>query len=187
MSDKPRSKPNRGWFPEGRSPNPKGRPAGTRAPQDSVLEVLVNTKITVTGLDGPHEMSTEEAIQWRIYQAALAGKAMAIREVTKWIIKYQRWLAKHAPKAPTQRIAWHISPDPDNADEALVLLGIAAHNPARADIGASRAQLLLEPWAVQAAFGRRRGGSRLNDSEREAIRRSTRDADSLCWPRGADR
>jgi hypothetical protein len=49
-----------------------------------------------------------------------------------------------------------ISPDPDNADAALLLLGIAALNPARADIGADRDQLLLEPWAVQVALRRRR-------------------------------
>ena len=60
-------------------------------------------------------------------------------------------------------ITRHISPDPDNADAALLLLGIAARNPARADIGADRAQLLLEPWAAQAALRRRRGGNRLTD------------------------
>jgi hypothetical protein len=78
------------------------------------------------------------------------------------------------------------SPDPDNADAALLLLGIAAPNPERADIGADPAQLLLEPWAVQAALRRRRGGNRLTDSERDAIRRCARDPDSLRWPRGTD-
>ena len=80
----------------------------------------------------------------------------------------------------------YISPDPDNADAALVLLGIAAPDPAWADFGLDRAQLLLEPWAVQAALRRRRGGQRLTDSERDAIRRCTRDPDSLQWPRGTD-
>src|SRR5260370_20966597 len=75
---------------------------------------------------------------------------------------------------------------PNNEDTALLLLGIAAPNPERADIGAARAQLLLEPWAVQAALRRRRGGNRLTDSERDAIRRCTRDPDSLRWPRGTD-
>jgi hypothetical protein len=64
---------------------------------------------------------------------------------------------------------------PDNADAALLLLGIAALNPARADIGAGRAQLLLEPWAVQAALRRRRGGNRLDDKECGEIRRCTSD------------
>ena len=59
----------------------------------------------------------------------------------------------------------------------------AAPNPARADMGAERAQLLLEPWAVQAALRRRRGGNRLTDRERDEIRRCTRDPDGLRWPK----
>ena len=111
---------------------------------------------------------------------------MAVREVMKWIVKRDAWLAKNAPKASPPAITRHISPDPDNADTALLILGIAAPNPTRADIGADRAQLLLEPWAVQAALRRRRGGNRLTDSERDEIRRRTRDPDGLRWPRGTD-
>jgi len=91
----------------------------------------------------------EEALQQRTYRDALAGKRMAMREVVKWIIKRDAWLAKHATKASRPEITRHISPDPDNADAALLLLGIAAANPARADIGADRAQLLLEPWGLR--------------------------------------
>ena len=85
-----------------------------------------------------------------------------MREVVKWIIKREAWLAKHAQKTfwpPVKRL---ITQDPDNADAALVILGIAANDPARANFGANRAQLLLEPWAVQKALSRRRGGSRLS-------------------------
>ena len=128
----------------------------------------------------------EEALQQRTYRDAIAGKSMAQREVAKWIMKREAWLAKHAPKPSRQMIPLLSSPDPDNADAALLLLGIAALNPARADIGADRTQLLLEPWAVQAALRRKRGGNRLTDSERDAIRRCTRDPDSLRWPRGTD-
>jgi hypothetical protein len=111
---------------------------------------------------------------------------MAVREVLKWIIKREAWLAKHGPRASQPAITSYISPDPDNADAALLLLGIAAPNPARAEYGNDRAQLLLEPWAVEAAFSRRRGGQRLTDKERDDIRRCTRDPDNLCWPRGTD-
>ena len=55
---------------------------------------------------------------------------MAQREVLKWIMKREAWLAKHAPKTSWPAITRHISPDPDNADAALLLLGIAAPNPA---------------------------------------------------------
>jgi hypothetical protein len=124
----------------------------------------------------------EEALQQRTYQDALAGKRMAQREVVKWIMKREAWLAEHEPKAPG--LAINYSHDADNADAALLLLGIATHNPDRAEWGKDRAQLLLEPWAVQAALRRRRGGDRLTDKEREEIRRCTRDPDSLRWPRG---
>jgi hypothetical protein len=93
---------------------------------------------------------------------------------------------QYAPKAAPSTITHYVSPDPYNADAVLIALGIAAPNPARADIGADRAQLLLEPWAVEAALRRRRGGERLNDKERDDIRRCTRDPDNLRWPRATD-
>ena len=188
MNDKSRSgtKPNRGWFRKGRSGNPGGRPATARAPQASAFDVVVEKTLTVAHHGGAREITMEEALQQRTYRDALAGKRMAQREILKWIMKREAWLAKHAPKAPWPAITRHISLDPDNADAALLLLEIAAPNPARADIGADRAQLLLEPWAVQAALHRRRGGNRLTDKERDEIRRCTRDPDSLRWPRGTD-
>ena len=68
-------------------------------------------------------------------------------------------------------LAWLLSPDPDNADAALELLGIAARDSAREGVDADRAQLLLEPWAVQAALRRRRGGQRLTEQELKEVRR----------------
>ena len=188
MNDKSRSgaTPNPGWFRKGRSGNPGGRPTASRASQASAFDVVVEKTLTVAHHGGTREITMEEALQQRTYRDAVAGKRMAQREVLKWIMKREAWLAKHAPKASRPAITRHISPDPDNADAALLLLGIAALNPARADIGADRAQLLLEPWAVQAALRRRRGGNRLTDRERDEIRRCTRDPDSLRWPRGTD-
>jgi hypothetical protein len=77
-----------------------------------------------------------------------------------------------------------ISPDANNADAAVVQLGIAAPNPAPACIGATPAQLLLELWAVQMALTRRRGGKRLDDREYETIRRCTREPPAVAWSRG---
>jgi hypothetical protein len=147
---------------------------------------MVEKTLTIAHHGGTREITIEEALQQRTYRDALAGKRMAQREVLKWIMKSEAWLAKHAPKTSWPRIKRLISPDPDNADAALLLLGIAAPNPSRMDIDANRAQLLLEPWAVQAALHRRRGGSRLTGEDRAAIRRCTRDPDSLGWPRGTD-
>jgi hypothetical protein len=177
---------NPGWFSKGRSPNPGGRPTASPAPKPSAFEVLVERTLTVTDRAGTREITVEEALQRQTYQRALSGDRMATREVMKWIMKRDAWLAKNAPKASPPVITRHISPDPDNADAALLLLGIAAPNPARAEFDNDRAQLLLEPWAAQAALRRRRGGQRLTDRERDEIRRCTRDADSLRWPRGTD-
>jgi hypothetical protein len=177
---------NRGWFRKGRSGNPGGRPSTSRRSQASAFDVVVEKTLTVSHHGGTREITVEEALQQRTYRNAVAGKRMAQREVLKWIMKREAWLARHTPRASPSQITRHISPDPDNADAALLLLGIAALNPARADIGADRAQLLLEPWAAQAALRRRRGGQRLTDAERDWIRRCTRDPDSLRWPRGTD-
>jgi hypothetical protein len=177
---------NPGWFRKGRSGNPGGRPRGARASQGSVFDIVVERTLTVAHHGGTREITMEEALQQRTYRDAVAGKRMAQREVVKWIMKREAWLAKQEPKASWQPIEQRTSPDPDNADAALLLLGIAKHNPARADIGGDRAQLLLEPWAVQAALRRRRGGGGLTDGERDEIRRCTRDRDSLRWPRETD-
>jgi hypothetical protein len=177
---------NRGWFRKGRSGNPGGRPSTSRRSQASAFDVVVERTLTVSHHGGTREITVEEALQQRTYRNAVAGERMAQREVLKWIMKREAWLARHTPRASPSQITRHISPDPDNADAALLLLGIAALNPARADIGADRAQLLLEPWAAQAALRRRRGGQRLTDAERDWIRRCTRDPDSLRWPRGTD-
>ncbi len=177
---------NPAWYGKGRSGNPGGRPKNTRAPQPSAFDVLTEKTIVVTRHGSAREITVEEALQQRTYEEAIAGKSMAQREVLKWISKSEAWQAQHGPKVSQPAITCHSSPDPDNADTALLLLGIAARNPARAEIDADRAQLLLEPWAVQEALRRRRGGQRLTDGERDEIRRCTRDADRLRWPRGTD-
>jgi hypothetical protein len=179
-----RAKANPGWFPKGRSGNPRGRPTTSRDSQASVFDVVFEKTLTVADPGGTREITMEEALQQRIYRNAVAGKRMAQREVLKWIIKREAWLAKHAPKASRHDFVLRFSDDPDNADTALLLLGVAAHNRDRAEWDKDRAQLLLEPWAVQAALRRRRGGHRLTDKEREEIRLCTRDPDSLRWPRG---
>jgi hypothetical protein len=177
-------KPNAGQFPKGRSGNPSGRPKTTRAPQTSTFDIVLERTLMVPlPSGGTREITSEEALQQQTFQKALKGDRKAQREVLKWVRKREDWLAKNAP-AHWPKIIRKISPDPDNADAALQLLGIAAPNPARADVGGNRAQLLLASWAAQAALSRRRGGNRLTDEDRDWIRRCTRDPDSLVWPRG---
>jgi Family of unknown function (DUF5681) len=181
---------NPGWFPKGRSGNPKGRPKKSREAKGSAFQVLLDKTLTVPDRGGTREILFEKALQLRTFQNALDGKAMAIREVLKWIRKREAWLAKHQPEAHKPIPLLH-SPDPDNADAALVLLGIAAPNPIYEDLDPSeipsRAWLLLEPWAARAALRRRRGGQRLTERQVSELRRCTRDWDSLGWPRRTGR
>jgi uncharacterized membrane protein len=180
------AKPNPGWFRKDQSGNPGGRPTGSRASQTSAFDVVVDMTLIVPDHAGTREIMVEEALQQKTYRNALAGDRMAIRTILKWIRKREAWIARRASKAHRTAIKELVSPDPDNADAALVLLGIAAPNPARADIVANRAQLLLELEAVQAALRRRRGGNRLTDEERNTIRRCTRDPDNIRWPKGGE-
>ena len=170
---------NPGWFRKGQSGNLRGRPRRSSGGAEiSAFEILLDKTLTVTKDGKTCEISIEEALQQRTFRDALAGKRMAVREVIKWIKVRAAWFAKHAPPL-RQKISLKTSPDPDNADAALVLLRIAATDPDRADLNLERAQLLLEPWAVQLAL--RRDPS-LTDREREEVRRSTRDAETLLWP-----
>src|SRR5258706_9750933 len=109
-----------------------------------------------------------------------------MRKLAKGILGGAAWRTKYKRQSSPPAITCHISPDPENADAALVLLGIAAPNLARAEWTHDRVQLLLEPGWVQAALYRRRGGQRLTDRERDEIRRCTRNPDSIRWPRGTD-
>jgi Family of unknown function (DUF5681) len=188
MSKNSRSeeKSNPGWFRKGRSGNPGGRPITSPTPQPSAFDIVMEKTLFVTRNGITREIGLEEGLQQRTYQDALAGNVMAQREVLKWIAMREAWLKKNAPAASRPAITCLISPDPDNADAALLLLGIAAANPKRAEFEKDRAQLLLEPWAVQGALRRRRGGQRLVERERDEIQRCTRDAGVLRWPRGTD-
>jgi hypothetical protein len=188
MSKKPNSKgkTNPAWYSKGQTGNAGGRPRKSNATLPSTFDIVYDKTVFETRDGIAREIGLEEALQQRTYQDALAGNAMAQRQVVKWIMKHDAWNEKHARK-PSHPIATRrITLDPDNADTALVLLGIAAPNPKRAAFGDRRTPLLLEPWPVQLALSARRGGQRLTESERHAIRRCTRDANSLRWPRGTD-
>jgi len=182
---KRRRLPNTGSFQKGRSGNARGRRPGSgkRVSNGTASQILLDKTVTVTLGGKTREISAEEAIQQRTFKDALAGKAMPMREVIKWIIKRDAWFKKNAPvQKPQPGITRYFSGDPDNADEAFVLLGIAAPNPARADVVSGRAQLLLEPWAAQLGLTHKRRGARLSESDRATVRRSTRDPHALIFP-----
>lgn len=172
-------------FKKGESGNPKGRPKkGPTKAAGSAFDIIVDRTLTVTRGGVQREVTMEEALQHRTYQDALAGNRSARREILKMIAKREKWLAVKSSKSK-KSVELRTEPaDPDNANQALLLLGIACHDPRWADDKHDKYErLLLEPWAVQAAFGRRNGGSRLTDTEKAEIMRCTRDAGTLRWPR----
>jgi hypothetical protein len=120
VNDKSRSgaKSNPGWLPKGRSGNPGGRPTTSPASQGSALDVLLEKTLTVTQHGATREITVEEALRQRTYRDAVGGERMAQREVAKWIMKCDDWLAKHKPSRRTIQLL-SSSSDPDNADAAL--------------------------------------------------------------------
>jgi hypothetical protein len=186
MNDDSGSKKTRnpGWFGKGHCGNRGGRPPASPAPQPSVLEILVDKTLIIVRDGIERTVELKEALQQRTYQDAINSKLMAMREVVSWIKEREAWRIKHERQASPPAITSHISPDPENADAALVLLGIAAPDLTRAEWTQDRVAILLEPGWVQAALRRRRGGQRLTDRERDEIKRCTRNPDSIRWPRG---
>jgi hypothetical protein len=184
-SERSRS-PRTGRFQKGHSGNPKGRPRKQRALPDatrSAFEIVLAKRVTVTQAGIDQELSVKEALQLRTYRDAVAGNRAARREVLKMIAKREQAMAD--TKLQTQRtmpsVTSKISPDPRNADAAMCLLGIAAPDKSREEHNPGA--LLLEPWAVQAALGRRRGSKALTMEDIGDIERCTRAPETLRWPR----
>jgi Family of unknown function (DUF5681) len=181
-SERSRS-PRTGQFQKGQSGNPKGRPSKQTALPDttpSAFEIVFEKRVTVTQGGIAQDLSVEEALQLRTYHDALAGNRAARRVVLKMIAKREKAIADREQRI-MPLVTRKVEPEPRNADAAMSLLGIAApdksieeHNP-----GA----LLLEPWAVQAALGRRRGSKALTTRDVGEIKRCTREPETLRWPR----
>jgi hypothetical protein len=178
--------PLTGRFQKGHSGNPKGRPRkkqpGLPEATHSAFDIVMAKRVTVTQGGVDQELSVDEALQLRTYQDALAGNRSAQREILKMIAKREKAIAKRGRRTNV-RATLKIEPmELRDIDDAMCLLGIAGpdkkrevHNP-----GA----LLLEPWAVQAALSRRRGGKALTPEDVAEIKRCARDPETLRWPRG---
>jgi hypothetical protein len=153
----------------------------------SAFDIVIDRTLTVVQGGTPREVTVEEALQHRTYQEAIAGSRPARREVLKMIAKRERYLAARHARTSRPSVERRMeAKDPENPETALLILGIANHNPERQDPRFEGLQLLLEPWAVQAALGRRRGGARLSDKDVSDVKRCTREARSLGWPRKTD-
>jgi hypothetical protein len=173
-----------GQFQKGQSGNPKGRPRKQIAPPDrtrSAFEIVLEKRMTVTQGGVDQELSVEEALQLRTYQNALAGNRLAQREVLKMIAKREKAIADSGHRTEPSVTLKMEPTEPRDADAAMCLLGIAAPDKSREEHNPDA--LLLEPWAVQAALSRRRGGTALTELDVPEIERCTRAPETLRWPR----
>jgi hypothetical protein len=117
----------------------------------------------------------------KTYQRAITGGLRAGKKIVKMILEREKLRFKsRALQAP--RITSKLERDPENALEALEILGIASRR-ANTNAGDSRDGCLrLERWAVEAAL-RRRNFEKLSSSDKQFIRRWTRDSEAVKWPR----
>lgn len=69
----------------------------------SSFEVLLDKSLTVTQDGQTQELSAEEALQWKVYQDALAGKAMAVRKILSMIQARDEAIDKKSQKASPDR------------------------------------------------------------------------------------
>lgn len=170
-------------FEKGRSGNPNGRPRKGPAPRASAFDIVIDQELTVTQGGHSREFTVEEGLQLSTYKAALGGNGAARGKVMKMITKREQWLASRRPSPAPLPMLTEI--DPRNANEALVILGIASLVP-KTDSSDPYDRYLLEPWAVEAAV-RRSSRQTLSAKDLLEIRRCTRDHKSLPRPVGDGR
>jgi len=168
-----------GRWAKGQSGNPAGRPK-KRRPHVSAFDIIFDKSLTVTQNGVERELTVDEALQMQTYQAALKGKAMAIRQVLKMIEK--REAALGPPSTTPQKMRYEIEHDSNNANEAMLLLGILDYGPPVGGGGPATRRRMLATWAAQAAISRP-GRKRLTDKAIEDLQRDVIDFDKLKWPR----
>lgn len=168
-------------FRKGQSGNPAGRPKARR-PNISAFDIIFDKTLTVTQNGVERELTVDEALQLQTYQAALKGSKMAIRHILKMIEKREVALAR-TRKAPPLRITTRFAHSSANAEEALVILGIAAWDPEWDRDGTGPGRLKLANWATQAAISRP-GRRKFDQRTINNIRMFTDDADKLRIPSG---
>ena len=170
-----------GRFKKGQSGNPAGRPK-KRRPHVSAFDVIFDKTLTVTQNGVERELSVDEALQLKTYQAALKGSKMAVRAILKMIEKRERALAKRAPTPAVQAMKFGHEEDPRNADAAMLVLGVTVPDPTWEGPCEYGIRMKLATWAAQAGISRP-GRRPLSDKDRETIKRQTNNSEALKWPR----
>jgi hypothetical protein len=170
-----------GRFEKGQSGNPAGRPK-KRRPHVSAFDVIFDKTLTVTQNGVERELTVDEALQLKTYQAALKGSRMAVRAVLKMIEKCELAIASKAPTPTANPMTFASEEDPRNADAAMLALGITVPDPNWEGPCEYGTRMKLATWAAQAGISRP-GRRQLSDKEREDIKRDTINPEALKWPR----
>ena len=141
-----------GRFVKGQSGNPNGRPR-KRRPNVSAFDIIFDKRLRVTENGVERELTVDEALQLKTYEAALKGSKPAVRQVLKMIEQRERALRARAPKVERTSAKTTISYNTDSANEAMLLLDILCHN-SDGLMGEGPRPLLVQSWAAQAALSR---------------------------------
>ncbi|WP_091737817.1 DUF5681 domain-containing protein [Phenylobacterium immobile] len=164
-------------FQKGHSGNPKGRPKAKPEERVSAFDIVIDRTLTVVQGGQERELTVEEALQLKTYQDAIGGSRLAQREILKMIRKREQAMSARQPVRSGVTLRAQTD-DPRNADQAMVLLGIA-----NADNDPVPG-LKLQGWAVQAALTRR-GRRALWVKELAEVRRCVQNPEEIKWPRGS--
>lgn len=171
-----------GRWQKGQSGNPLGRPR-KRRPHISAFDIIFDKSFVVAQNGVERELTVEEVLELKTYQAALKGSKMAVRSVLKMIEKREVALVRLAPAPSGTAMAFRHEHDPRNADEAMLLLGITVPDPGWSGPCEYGTRMKLATWAAQAGLGRP-GRRRLDKRQAEDINRVTLDPRQLRWSRG---
>jgi hypothetical protein len=166
-------------FKRVQSGNPKGRPRKLKPPTPSPFAVL-DELLTVHEPESVSELPLEDAMLINTYQRAITGGGRAGKRIVKIILEREKRRFKARGPRLT-RITTLIEQDPENAQDALEILGIASRT-AKANAGeSSNGRLRLERWAVEAAL-KRRSFNDLSSSDLQVLRAAMHDGDAVKWP-----
>jgi hypothetical protein len=125
----------------------------------------------------PQKLSAAEALEQKTLEDAFALKVPAIRDVLQMTEKRQS-LRSPAQKRTFAKTRFE-NPDPENVDNAALILGIAAEVPGRQREDGER-YLEVEPWAVRAGLARLK--RTLTPKVISELKGFIRDPDTIVWP-----
>jgi hypothetical protein len=149
-------------FVKGRSGNPRGRPKGSGL--RSSAEKVLDRKVTVTE-DGVQRTATIiEALLLQMSQRALAGDAVARRELLKIAGQVAQAAADADTKGGGTTVVIKRFGQPKGCTGALEVLGVII------EVGDGSGALKVQPWVLEAALAR---GARLSDADRDLVEQFT--------------